>query len=310
MNFLKEHNRGLIGATVIHLLLLFILIWVNLDPAEPTFPDPDGIVIDFGNTETGSGNEEPSPAATPEVQQEETVEETVEPEETQPTTEPEQEIIEDPVKDPVVTQDIEDAPSMEEIAEKKRKEEEKQKLIAEENKRKKEEEQKRIEEERKKQEEAKRIAEEKKKKEEEQKRIAAINNRTQGLFGSNGTGTESQGEAGGDGNQGKPDGQIGANNYKGGGEGNGIDWSLSGRSVIALPQPNKGIQSAGKVVVEIIVDREGNVISALPGAKGSTTMDSRLLEAAKKAAIKAKFNVSTSAAERQKGTVTYIFELQ
>lgn len=299
MKFYQEHNRGLIGTIVFHLIFLLVLLWVSFDPMEPTFPDPDGIVIDFGDSETGFGEEEPSPAAVNEpVSAETPVEEQVEPEATDiPDAEA--------VKDPVVTQDFDDAPTMEEIAEQKRKKEEQKKKLAEQ-KRKREEEAKKQEEERKRQEE------EREKREAEQRRINEINNRTKNLFGGsgNGSGGDSQGEAGGEGNQGKPDGQIGVNNYKGGGSGNGIDWSLNGRSAIALPQPNKGIQSSGKVVVEIIVNKSGKVISAMPGAKGSTTMDGRLLDAAKKAALKAQFNISSTAPDRQKGYITYIFELQ
>jgi len=62
--------------------------------------------------------------------------------------------------------------------------------------------------------------------------------------------------------------------------------------------------------VKITVDRNGKVIAAIPGAKGSTTMDSALLSAAKQAALSAKFDKKTSAPTKQTGTITYHFVLK
>ena len=65
----------------------------------------------------------------------------------------------------------------------------------------------------------------------------------------------------------------------------------------------------GKVVVIITVDRTGNVINAVPGAKGSTTFNKELLERAKKTALKTKFNTKQSAPENQQGKIIYDFRL-
>lgn len=86
---------------------------------------------------------------------------------------------------------------------------------------------------------------------------------------------------------------------------------LYGRSVMgSLPIPSYTVQKEGKVVVQIRVNREGKVTSAIPGAQGSTVNDKTLWEAAKKAALNAHFNVSNSAPESQEGTITYIFKLK
>lgn len=86
---------------------------------------------------------------------------------------------------------------------------------------------------------------------------------------------------------------------------------LKGRTVNGnLPIPEYSVQNSGTVVVEILVDQYGKVTKATPGGKGTTVQDAVLWEAAKKAAMKARFNVSSSAPPVQKGTITYIFKLE
>ncbi len=121
----------------------------------------------------------------------------------------------------------------------------------------------------------------------------------------------SQGIAGGQGNQGVTTGAADVHVYGPGGDtGGGNTFALTGRSVIgSLPRPEYKTQEQGKVVVEITVDKDGNVIDALAGAKGSTTLDANLLDAALKAAKSAKFDRKPDATV-QKGTITYIFRLQ
>lgn len=86
---------------------------------------------------------------------------------------------------------------------------------------------------------------------------------------------------------------------------------LEGRTVMGnLPLPEYSVQNAGTVVVRIMVDQYGTVTSAVPGARGTTVQDATLWEAARKAALKAKFNVSASAPAVQEGTITYVFTLR
>lgn len=96
----------------------------------------------------------------------------------------------------------------------------------------------------------------------------------------------------------------------GSGNGNGISFSLSGRSMIRAPQVNDRSQETGKVVVDITVDKTGNVISAIAGGRGSTTTSQYLFRLAKEAAMRAKFNPNPDAADIQKGTMTFVFVVQ
>ena len=85
---------------------------------------------------------------------------------------------------------------------------------------------------------------------------------------------------------------------------------LAGRSVIgALPAPSYNVQESGKVVVSIKVNREGTVVEAQPGADGTNLTSATAWDAAKKAALKAQFNVKADAPEFQYGTITYIFNI-
>jgi outer membrane biosynthesis protein TonB len=123
------------------------------------------------------------------------------------------------------------------------------------------------------------------------------------------TGT-SEGIYKGSGNMGDPDGSTESDNYSKGLGGSGIGFNLNGRNPIHLQKPEFNIQKDGIVVVEITVDRSGKVISATPGAKGSTLVDNTLYAAARKAALESKFNLKNDSPERQIGTITYHFKLQ
>ena len=75
---------------------------------------------------------------------------------------------------------------------------------------------------------------------------------------------------------------------EGGGLGDkGISYDLQGRGFQKLPTPKYDYQGEGRVVVEVSVDRSGKVIQAVPGIKGSTTLDEYLLKVAKDAALEA-----------------------
>jgi colicin import membrane protein len=137
------------------------------------------------------------------------------------------------------------------------------------------------------------------------------------LYSNKGTGqstTEkgtSEGIYKGQGNMGDPDGTPESDNYSQGLGGNGTtQFNLSGRSPISLKEPEFNVQESGTVVVEIFVDPKGRVISASPGAKGSSLVNSTLYAAAKKAALESTFNVKSDAPDKQRGTITYHFKLQ
>jgi TonB family protein len=121
---------------------------------------------------------------------------------------------------------------------------------------------------------------------------------------------KSEGIYKGTGNMGDPKGSTESDNYSKGLGGSGIVSNLNGRSPVHLQKPEFNILKEGIVVVEITVDRTGKVISASPGAKGSTIVDNTLYTAAKKAALESKFNFKNDAPERQVGTITYHFKLE
>ena len=122
--------------------------------------------------------------------------------------------------------------------------------------------------------------------------------------------SNSQGISEGQGDQGSQDGGSNSNAYTGGGIGtNGIAYQLGGRTIAEIKKPNYDSQQQGKVVVTIRVDRNGKVISATPGAKGSTTTNAYLYSKAKEAALKTTFEANTTAPEIQVGTIIYNFKL-
>lgn len=122
--------------------------------------------------------------------------------------------------------------------------------------------------------------------------------------------SNSQGISEGQGDQGSQDGDPNSNAYTGGGTGtNGIAYQLGGRTIAEIKKPNYDSQQQGKVVVTIRVDRNGKVISATPGAKGSTTTNAYLYSKAKEAALKTTFEANTTAPEIQVGTIIYNFKL-
>lgn len=87
-----------------------------------------------------------------------------------------------------------------------------------------------------------------------------------------------------------------------------LDKGLQGRGLAgALPAPDYPGNAAGKVVIRVTVDRGGKVTAAVYEPEGSTTSAAQLVEAARKAALKARFTESESFV--QGGTITYVFKL-
>lgn len=115
----------------------------------------------------------------------------------------------------------------------------------------------------------------------------------------NGNGGHGTGDGSGDG----PGKGPGSGPGFGGGK-YGID--LKGRAVVKPPVLPKDTKEEGKVVVEITVDGEGNVIEANPNGRGTTTSSPILKAKAKQAALATKFNVDGKF-EEQKGTITIVF---
>lgn len=124
--------------------------------------------------------------------------------------------------------------------------------------------------------------------------------------GNQGSSSQSQGSTAQSGNQGSPDGDPEGTSPTGGGDG-GVQFNLSGRSPNSLPLPEYNSSATGKVVVTITVNRNGEVIRAIAGARGTTISDRTLWEAAKEAALRSRFNSTTDEAHEQIGSITYNF---
>ncbi|MGB0881042.1 MAG: energy transducer TonB, partial [Polaribacter sp.] len=93
------------------------------------------------------------------------------------------------------------------------------------------------------------------------------------------------------------------------GSGDGGNYNLSGRKALSKPIEKPDCQEEGIVVVRIQVDKNGRVINAIPGVKGSTNTATCLLKPAKAAALKTKWNADGNAPSKQTGTIIYKFTL-
>mgnify|MGYP003423623269 FL=1 len=90
-------------------------------------------------------------------------------------------------------------------------------------------------------------------------------------------------------------------------EGKGVSFNLGGRGAKELVPPSASNNTPGKIVVEIFVDKEGNVVRAKAGVKGTTISNSNLYRKCEQAARKCKFAADPNAPEEQRGTITYRF---
>ena len=131
------------------------------------------------------------------------------------------------------------------------------------------------------------------------------------LNGPSNDGTANNGEGddqtGGD--KGQIDGNPYANAYYGGGSGNGSGYGLKGRSKTSNKKYPQDCNEEGRVVVKIEVDRNGKVIKAIPGVKGTTNSAPCLMEPAKRTALSYRFNSDNKAPTKQIGFVIIDFSL-
>ncbi len=88
-----------------------------------------------------------------------------------------------------------------------------------------------------------------------------------------------------------------------------IRYLLGNRYHLQLPIPVYLAQGGGEVVVDILVNKNGEVITAIPRERVNIS-DPTILAYAKQAAEKTLFNADNSAPERERGTITYLFVAQ
>jgi len=111
------------------------------------------------------------------------------------------------------------------------------------------------------------------------------------------------------GNQGKPTGTTLTNNYNGTGSGNGGSLNMAQRSFVSRPSVSDDNRQSGKIMVDIRVDKEGNVIYARAGARGTTISDAALLQKCEDAVKNSKLNSLDTAPDTQTGTVVFVFKV-
>lgn len=259
--------------TAIVMLLIFLLTWYIYIEA-PVQEEEEGIEVSFGDSDTGGGVQEGLLAASAQPT---------------PTTAPP--VPSTPSDNDLMTQEDESAAALRLEQEKKRKE--KEKALQEERRKKKEQEAR---------EKAEREAKEKALAEERAKKQAAVDKANQmgALFGNTDSpegGNGSDRESASSGTKGNPLGH---------GSSGGNSWSLNGRGLKGdLPKPSNQFEQEGTVIVDITVDKDGNVVSAR--ANGGTVSNEKTRQLAVKAALKAKFT-DTDRPDKQMGKITYTFK--
>ena len=112
------------------------------------------------------------------------------------------------------------------------------------------------------------------------------------------------------GNQGELNGEVGGK-PDGMGQGNAGNssgrYTLAGRKPEYIEEPNTNLSQDCKVVVEVKVDPDGNVLKAVATPLGYCSTPS-LLRAAEKAALKWKFSKRIDSKNNQFGTITFKYK--
>jgi len=88
-----------------------------------------------------------------------------------------------------------------------------------------------------------------------------------------------------------------------------IVYYLENRYHLSLPIPVYLTQGGGKIIIDIVVDRQGKVIQATPKA-GQKVRDEQIIVYAQTAALRTLFNADPKAPSGQRGTIHYNFIAQ
>jgi outer membrane biosynthesis protein TonB len=273
MSFLEtKHKRK--SAVITSILLLLILVGIynfGLQYLDP--PEEYGLAINFGDSNVGSGDPVVKTKAKPAVEkQAEKVEEV------------KKALPKKTIKEETITQDVKDAPVID-----KPKEEKKEKPIE-------------------KKEEKKEKPKEKPKPKPSKETQDALNSLLKG--DSNNDEPKGEGDDDNPGVKGSKKGDPKSSKYYGStGTDGDKNYNLAGRNALSKPIEKPECNEEGIVVVSIEVDNTGKVIKAVPGVKGSTNTAKCLLDPAKAAALKTKWNPDPNAPNKQRGTIIYKFTL-
>ncbi|WP_347924424.1 energy transducer TonB [Pontimicrobium sp. SW4] len=276
--FKTKHEKDSARITTLIAVILVLVIFI----VGPTYLDPPeeyGVAVNFGTTDFGSGRIQPKEPIKSEQVAKKPPQKV---EESKPVpSEPKE------VKEEVMTSEDAEA-----IAIKKQKAEEARKKAEVDAKAKKE---------------AERIEKERKEQEAKKKRLDDL---IGGIGKSDGTDSGSEGDDNRAGDKGQLNGDPYAPSYFGepGAGGGGSGYGLRGRGRPSKSKVLPECNEEGKVVVEIHVNRQGNVVNAIPGKRGTTGV-SCLYDAAKKTALTYKWPADSKAPVKQVGFVVINFSV-
>lgn len=275
----KHKRKSFVITTSILLLILFLIFNFGMTYLDP--PQEYGLAINFADSNVGKGDfvQETKKIQTTKVVEQEQKEEVIEETVKEPITE-------EVIKEDIITDDTNtDVPIVE-----KKEEELKEKKNTEEI------------------EKPKEKVKEKPKSKPSKEATDALNS----LLNANSSvnNAESKGDDNVEGLKGKQTGNLNSKKYYGNIEsGSNGNYNLAGRQALSKPIEKPECQEEGIVVVRIEVDKNGKVIKAVPGVKGSTNNADCLLEPAKSAALKTTWNADKKAPSKQIGTIIYNFTL-
>jgi len=275
MNITKEEIYGYTGSCIFCLLIILLLFLTVIKTTIKA--GEEGVLVNFGNVNLASGTFEPrSGEPQNETNRPTPVQQTVPQPEIPPVVQPRAQNN----TAPAITQNVENTAAIEAA----RKEQEERNRI-----------------------EAEQRAQQAKEEEEQRKRDA-INQQVSGAFGSGTSGQNQSGTATtGTGIQGDPQSTSPVGSPAGSGYG---EFNLGGRTLGpgGLPRPSYSVQEEGRIVINITVDPNGNVIFAEIG-RGTNIDNANMRTSAIEAARKAKFN-KINGNNNQSGTITYRYSLK
>lgn len=270
---------GLIGTVVLHVaVLVFLFLYVLVLPAKQ---EEGGVPVMLGDNDMGQGDADPYTLTEvdllPQLE----------------ASEPEASLPDGGEEQPLITQT--DEPSLQVKKEEPRQEQKQKETVA-------------VKEEKPAEHpKPKEKTEAEKRAEAERAAAQAASSKIAGAFGK-GAKMGSTGKSEGEGNQGSPTGN--GSEGKASGVGASGVFDLNGRSLGpgGLPLPVYNVQDEGRVVVTIVVDPSGRVISTQIN-KRTNTVNPALRRAAEEAARRARFN-QVDGVNNQSGTITYYFKLK
>lgn len=257
----EEEKKSFAITSIIFVILLVLFFYLGLTSLDP--PPENGIAINFGTTEQGSGNIQPTEAIQSAPKAAAAKQATA-------------------ADDNVLSQDIEEAVVMKKTEKTQPKKETTKEEI-------------------------------KPKPKENPKPSKSTSDALSSLINGPKSDGKAQGAEGNDnvaGDKGSLNGNPYANSYygSGGGSGNGSGWGLNGRQISSRGKEVQKCNEFGTVVVQITVNRNGNVIAA-KYTKGTTNTNPCLIEPALATARKYKWQPDPKAPETQIGFITVNFKL-